>query len=295
MSRILLFGDVHYSKDSSFEECRWYPHVVALLRLFSRRSVERFLAFWDFRTRLNFTAFLASAAANYDAAICLGDMTPGVREAGLVSTKSIREAREAKRLLDTTLGIPCHFVLGNHDVGYRGTFPRREGGISKSSLRTASEVYGVPPFYSFTVGEEKFVALASCLFGNNRDLEEMRHKQLRFLRTQLDGGKSIFLLLHDPFPLFRPELRNVLTANEHRIAAIFCGGTHVRVFGTMVAKFLPFSRKVIPIPAIMGVGGVFGAGYAELLIEASGWRCIPRRLDWKRGDSNTLPDELQNK
>ena len=83
MFRILLFSDVHYSKNSLPEEKRWYPEIVSLLSVFSPHLAQKFLNFCDRYTQRHFAIFAQTISQQkYDVAICLGDMTPGVMESG---------------------------------------------------------------------------------------------------------------------------------------------------------------------------------------------------------------------
>jgi predicted phosphodiesterase len=268
MYRILLFSDIHYSTNSLHEEKRWYPGVVSLLDIFSKRAGQRFLNFCDRHTHRHFKTFSdAMEGRNFDAAVCLGDMTPGTKEMGLISEKARAEAIELKERLRHMFDCPLYFVLGNHDVGYVAPIGYKNGGMSQKSLQSALEIYNIDPFYTFRLNGYKFIVLTSALIDSGNAFEEAAENQLRFLKAELEYDGKIFLLIHSPFVFFNQKLRAIIHASKN-IEAIICGDVHHRLIGHVVNWFLPIHQKVLFISSIIGFFGT-GRGFAELTLDRS--------------------------
>lgn len=266
MYRILIFSDIHYSKNSLPQEKRWYPEIVFLLSILSDRLAQRFLDFCDHCTRRHFKTFEdAVAKQNFDAVFCLGDMTPGAQERGLISGKSRAEAVELKEKLIRMFGNQPHFVLGNHDTGYVAPIGYKKGGISMESFEIALKIYDGKPFYKLRFGDYKYVALTSALVGQKGKLEEIEQRQLEFLKKELSDNGKCFLLIHSPFAFFNRKMRQTIN-NAENIEAIIYGDTHHRLVGKIVGWFVPVSQRMIPVPSVIGFFGI-GRGFLELIID----------------------------
>lgn len=271
MARILLFSDIHYSKNSLPSEKRWFPEIVSLLGIFSGRLATGFLYFWDSYTQRCSETFLSAVSGEkYDAAFCLGDMTPGVRESGLASEKSVQEADELKEKLFRVMRYPLHFVLGNHDVGYTAPIGYKRGGITLVSLEKAVDVYREKLFYTIVVGNTKFCVITSSLAMTDVRFEEWKKRQFDFLQGELAQSEKIFLLFHDPFALRDVTLRGIIGNNLPKIEKIICGDVHAVFIGRMLSFLLPFSDKIIFTPSICGFLG-FGRGFVETAINEFGY------------------------
>ena len=135
MVRILVFSDLHYSRNSTFEEARWFPEIVSLLRFFSDKLARKFLDFCDNRYKPGISKLLKLASKKeYDFAICLGDLTTGTLEGGLISDKAKLEALEIRRELDKLFNRKLHIILGNHDLGFKGIIGYKKGDVTNESI-----------------------------------------------------------------------------------------------------------------------------------------------------------------
>ena len=196
-AKILIFGDIHYSKNSLPEEKRWYPELVSFLEFFSERWARRFLRFCDNYSQHHFKHFieyLENINDEYDAVICLGDMTPGAMESGLITEKARQEAVELKEKLKSVIKSPLYFVFGNHDLGYFAPIGYKKGGASIESLHLASRIYGAKPFYSFKTDNGKFIVLSDALMARNKgngEMKKLKEQQFEFLKKELGYGANL--------------------------------------------------------------------------------------------------------
>jgi len=167
-------------------------------------------------------------ARNPALVIHLGDMThplprvPGFQEA-------TRVARE------TLAGFELHVAPGNHDVGdkldSRATAPRVEDG----SEAAFTESWG-PAWHSFDHHGCHFVLLDGCVLGSGLERER---RQWQWLEADLAGNHRIFVFLHYPPFILRPDepshydniteparsrLLDLLA--RHSVEAIFAGHVH---------------------------------------------------------------------
>ena len=274
MSKILIFGDIHYSKNSLPEEKRWYPELVSFLEFFSEHWARKFLHFCDNYSQRHFKHFieyLKNRNDEYDIAICLGDMTSGAMESGLITEKARQEAIELKEKLKSAIKSPLYFVFGNHDLGYFAPIGYKKGGVSIESLHLASRIYGAKPFYSFKTDNRKFIVLSDALMARNKGNGEMlslKNKQFDFLKQELASGTESFILIHSPFALYNKELQKIIRENYEKIKGIVCGHAHSSLIKYFAGPFFPFFRKLFFVPSVIGFFGFlsFTRGFTELTL-----------------------------
>lgn len=277
MPRILIFSDPHYSTDSRIEERRWFPEATFLLNALSRRWAERFLHFWDRLSQRSFARFSEKVRGEpYAAAVCLGDMTPGVNSSGLISEKARQEAIGFRQKLSELFSCPLFFALGNHDLGYAMLVGQGRAGASLTSLRTAQGTYNTEPFYTATLGGKRCIFIASDIVMNGKKLADLHAKQLAFLRRELAGHGKALLFFHSHRSLYQDELQHIVREQAGNIEAIVCGDTHSRRIGQVMSLFLPsiIARKIVFVPAVTGFFGL-RRGFVELTIDGP-------RVAWKR-------------
>lgn len=278
MLRILLFSDIHYSKNSLPSEKRWFPGIVSLLGLFSARIAVIFLRLWDYYSQRCLGRFSdAVSGEKYDAAFCLGDMTPGVLESGLISDKSVDEANELRKKLFHALQYPLYFVLGNHDVGYRAPIGYKKGGMTLRSLEKAVNVYHTKPFYTVVAGDTKFCVIASSFITAGNSFGDLKKQQFAFLKNELLKNEKMFLLLHDPFVLRDGASREIIRNNLSKIEKIICGDVHAVFIGRILSFLLPFSDKIVFVPSVCGFFGL-GRGFVEMKIGESDYELQYKKL-----------------
>lgn len=274
MARILIFGDIHYSKNSLPEEKRWYPELVSFLEFFSERLARKFLRFCDNYSQRhfkNFIEYLKNINDEYDVAICLGDMTSGAMESGLITEKARQEAIELKEKLKSVIKSPLHFVFGNHDLGYFAPIGYKKGGASIESLRLASRIYGAKPFYSFEIHDRKFIILGDALMARNKgngEMKKLKEEQFEFLKKELESDEEFFIFIHSPFALYNKEFQKIIRKNYGKIKGIVCGHAHSSLIKHFVAPAFPFSKKLVIIPSVIGFFGFMGftRGFTELTL-----------------------------
>lgn len=272
MPRILIFGDIHYSKDSLPEEKRWYPELVSFLEFFSERLARKFLAFCDSYANRHFEDFLKyMEGGEYDAAICLGDMTSGAMESGLITEKARQEAIELKEKLRNVIKSPLYFVFGNHDLGYFAPIGYKKGGASIESLNLASRIYGAKPFYSFDIDNRKFIVLSDALMARNKgngEMQILKNKQFDFLKKELVASAEAFIIVHSQFALYNKEFQKIIRENYGKIRGIVCGHAHSSLIKYFAGPFFPFFRKLVFVPSVIGFFGFmsFTRGFSELTL-----------------------------
>lgn len=289
LARILLTGDFHWSRNSLLKEERWFPGICSFFERvgnffgLSSSLAEKFLGFCDRMTQKAFrkTLLKIPGSGPYDWAIFGGDYTPGVRESGMITSKSQRECLHVLKMLNICLGnISRTFVLGDHETGYRfnvsgniglkvGT---EQGGVSVHSIEIAERLLG-PSFGSFVVKNCKFIFISTNLIRNvdcssPAELQNLKVKQESFLSGELSSSKEemVFVVIHDPTALV-PEssVRKILDSHSKKITAIIHGHMHAEPI-KWLTMLSPVYRgvckrfKTILIPAtwgFMGIGGGF--------------------------------------
>lgn len=261
MHKVLLLSDVHYSVDSKVHERRWFPWVVSFIGLFSSRLPVKFLSWWDNYSQQQFEKVAQHAQnSNYELAVCLGDMTPGVNERGLVSKKAIKEARLARNSIDACAD-KMFYVFGNHDLGY---------GLGQKinmdeNIVTATDVYQTEVYYSKVVHNRKFIFINSEIGQSTNYTKLLWEKQIEFLDKELEGDMMSFVYMHDVNKLKDRALSAVVAKHAEKIEKVIGGDLHSKSLGKLVRNFLPHSKKIEIISSPIGFLG-YDAGFAELHI-----------------------------
>lgn len=132
------------------------------------------------------------------------------------------------------VGIPWHYVKGNHDANYDGRPDHNR------TYETWARVFG-PPYYSFEYGPVHFVMLNNPFFGQEgRFTAGLDFRQMSWLRRDLalvPNDQLVVLMMHIPihwmtdrvdlFGLFqdRPNTFSI-SGHTHTLYHVFCGESH---------------------------------------------------------------------
>mgnify|MGYP000934278674 CR=1 FL=1 len=155
--------------------------------------------------------------------------------AGDLSEKgTLEESSIFKQSIDS-LGKPCLFVPGNHDIGNK-RLTGASGEISSSSVELYRKNFGAD-FFSKTIDGYHFICLNSQLFGSGLLAEK---EQEFFLKNELRKDLPKLLLMHTPLymneleepgggywniePEYRGEIVSLL--KDKKIVAAISGHLH---------------------------------------------------------------------
>jgi len=164
------------------------------------------------------------------------DLQPDVYlVAGDLSEKGSQEESLIFKQSIESLGKPCLFVPGNHDIGNK-RLTDANGEISSASVDLYRKNFGAD-FFSKTIAGYHFICLNSQLFGSGLLAEK---EQEFFLKTELHKDTPKLLLMHTPLymneieepgggywnvePEYRREILSLL--NEKNILAVISGHLH---------------------------------------------------------------------
>ena len=169
-------------------------------------------------------AVSAIEAAQPDFVVVGGDMVDDARSAGQYRDLMAGFA---------SIGVPIHWVPGNHDIAFDGEQPTHR------SIEHYESLFGSPHF-TIDGGEVALIALNTTVMHRPERVPDALAAQLRFVQTAIaDAHTPIIFVGHHPLFLRTPdesnsywtiplEIRRELLAlsTEHELIAMFAGHYH---------------------------------------------------------------------
>jgi len=144
------------------------------------------------------------------------------------NNKEVNEFFRILKMIDAK--IPCHLVMGNHDVRGKPTL---------STLERAKDLFG-KDHYSFIEGNWKFIVLNSTIIQQPDSCKKIVEEQITWLKDELVQAKNpVIIFQHHPMyidkldetnqyhNMFLPQRQTYLDLfNQYHVKAIFTGHLH---------------------------------------------------------------------
>ncbi|TEA78212.1 metallophosphoesterase [Allopusillimonas ginsengisoli] len=109
------------------------------------------------------------------------------------------------KAIASAVSVPVYVVPGNHDVGDKRVDWMPADQVCDAYLDTYRKAFG-PDYFSFDEGRIRFVLINSLLI-NSGLAEEERQKQWLESQFETAGERQIFLFMHYPPYIFKPDER----------------------------------------------------------------------------------------
>lgn len=151
----------------------------------------------------------------FDALIVLGDIADSYPK-----TKGRRNGQVSLFLEDVkkVKNARVYYVAGNHDLG---DFPNAE------TIKRFEKNFGVPAWYAFHIGENKFLVIDTTLLKNHKRMPQLYSEQIKFIQ---ENKNTTIVLGHHPMFYKNPNENNKYyswpTKARNDILPLFAPGTY---------------------------------------------------------------------
>lgn len=276
--RILVVSDIHYA--CSAEQAR-RDHEFRAIKNPIVRNLLRFYRsyFWlrDPYGQNHLLDQILAEAGSPDFVVANGDYSCNTAFIGMGDDAACQSGRECLGKLREKFGAKFRPVIGDHELG-KFSLIGRHGGLRLTSWNRTTNDLGIPPFWTFTIGNYVLVGVTSTVVAlpvfepeilpeERMEWQRLREQHLEQIRQAFAGLKpsqKVLLFCHDPTALPFLWRENAVQEKTPQIEQTIIGHLH--------SPLLFWNSKILSgMPRINFMGSSIRR-YSTALNEARHWR-----------------------